>query len=247
MAPPRYEDDEWWELLAPFVFSPDTWAAARGEVDGLLPLLGIRSGDAVLDLCCGPGRHSLELARRGLRVTGVDRTVAYLQRAQEQAQAESLAVEFVQADMRDFCRPGAFDAALMMFTSFGYFQDPEENLQVLANVNRSLKDGGALVVETMGKEILARIFQERDWSEQGDAFLLQERRVVNDWSWMENRWILLRGSERREFRVSHWLYSGAEMSALLTGTGFASVALFGDFDSTQYDHTARRLVAVARR
>lgn len=247
MALSWHEDDEFWELMAPFMFSPDGWTAALRQVDQVISLLDLRPGDTILDLCCGPGRHSLELARRGFRVTGVDRTAAYLQRAYAQAEREGLAAEFVQADMRDFCRPYAFEAAMMMFTSFGYFEDPEENRRVLANVHHSLRTGGKLVLDTMGKEILARVFQERDWSEQGDALLLQERRVVNDWSWMENRWILLRGPERREFRVSHWLYSGAEMSALLVDAGFSSVELFGDFDSTRYDHTARRLVAVARK
>lgn len=242
-----HEDDEFWKVFAPLMFSEDRWDATPVEVDSLLSLLALQPGATVLDLCCGPGRHSLELARRGFCVTGVDRTESYLQEARARAAQEELGVEFVQEDMRRFCRPDAFDAAIMMYTSFGYFGDPAENQQVLANVCRSLKDGGALLIEMMGKEVLARIFVERGWEESGETVMLQERKVVNDWRWMENRWILLQGGERHEFKVTHWIYSAAEMADLLTACGFRTVNAHGDVEGCPYDHTARRLVVVARK
>jgi hypothetical protein len=149
--------------------------------------------------------------------------------------------------MRRFCRPQAFDAAVSLFTSFGYFEDPAENRQVLANIRDSLRDEGSLILEMMGKEVLARIFRERDWSEQDGILFLEERKVSKDWSWMENRWILLRGQERREFEVSHWLYSATELSAMLKECGFSSVDVYGDLEGAPYDHRARRLVVVAHR
>ena len=150
-----HEDDEFWKVFAPHMFTEDRWDATPAEVDNLLSLLALRPGAAVLDLCCGPGRHSLELARRGFCVTGVDRTESYVQEARERAARDELGVEFVEDDMRRFCRPDAFDAAIMMYTSFGYFEDPAENRQVLANVCRSLRDGGVLLIETMGKPVIS--------------------------------------------------------------------------------------------
>jgi len=167
-----HESDDFWEATAPIMFGNQRWEAAPVEVDQVVRLLGVSPGATILDLCCGPGRHSLEFARRGFSVTGVDRTAVYIDRAQEQAAAEGLAVEFVQEDMRRFCRPHAFDAAVSLFTSFGYFEDPAENRQVLANVRDSLRDEGSLILEMMGKEVLARIFRERDWSEQHGALFL---------------------------------------------------------------------------
>lgn len=95
----------------------------------------------MLDLCCGPGRHVLEFARRGFRVTGVDRTQRYLEAARATALSEGLAVELVQADMRDFSRPPTFDLALNLFSSFGYFAEAADDLQVLKNLNASLAPG----------------------------------------------------------------------------------------------------------
>jgi SAM-dependent methyltransferase len=126
-----HKSDSFWETMAPFLFSERPWESAATEIDPTTALLGVEPGAAILDMCCGPGRYSLELARRGYRVTGVDRTTAYLGQARQQAEEEGLTLEFVEDDMRHFCRPGAFEGAMMMYTSFGYFEDPAENRQVL--------------------------------------------------------------------------------------------------------------------
>ena len=242
-----HDDDDFWETMAAFLFDEERQSAAPVEIDQVMALLDIDPDSAVLDLCCGPGRHSLELARRGLRVTGVDRTAAYLKRACKQAESEGLDVEFVQDDVRRFCRPDAFDSAMMMYTSFGYFEQADENRQVLVNAHRSLKEQGMLIIDVMGKEVLARVFDERDWHEQHGIFFLQERQVSKNWSWMENRWIMLDGQNRHEFKVSHWIYSAVELTTLLEGCGFSAVDVYGDFDGAPYDHKARRLITVAHK
>jgi len=231
--------------MAPKIFGEGHWKSALAEVENVISLLKIDPGAYVLDLCCGPGRHSLELARRGFQVTGVDRTSKYIEEARQRAEAEGLNVELLQEDMRRFCRPEAFDAALNLYTSFGYFENQEENRQVLKNIHSSLKKGGKLVIDMMGKEVLARIFRERDWYEENGIIFLEERKLSSGWSWIENRWIMIKGEERKEFTLSHRLYSGAELSLLLSESGFNSVELFGDLSGMPYDNAAKRLVALA--
>jgi SAM-dependent methyltransferase len=241
-----YELDSFWETMP--LFTEERRQMAPGEIDDLLSLISLEPGASVLDLCCGVGRHSLELARRGYHVTGVDRTPSYLQVAREKAEAEGLVLELVRADMRRFERPAAFDAAINLFTSFGYFEDPADDRQVAVNLARSLRPDGLLVMDTMGKEILARIYQPRDWQELPDGRLfLQERQVTRDWTWIENRWVLITADERHEFVISHRLYDGAGLRTLLLSSGFASVDLYGSLQGSPYDTQARRLVAVARK
>jgi SAM-dependent methyltransferase len=240
-----HDDDAFWRTFGPWMFTEKRLEGTAAEVEQMIALLGVAPGARILDLCCGPGRHSLELARRGYAVTGVDRTAEYIRRGRRKAKKEGLSVEFVRADMREFVRSGAFDAAINMFTAFGYFRDPEEDRSVLRNLCASLAGGGRLLMELMGKEVLARIFRERDWQERDGILMLEERKVSEDWSWMENRWIVIHGTDRREFSVSHRLYSAAELRRLLVECGFAEVRIFGDLAGSLYDHKASRLVALA--
>ena len=130
-----HEDDEFWEKTASKIFGKEEWEKAAVEVENIVSLLELAPKAHVLDLCCGPGRHSLELARLGFHVTGVDRTVKYLEVAKKKAREESLVVEFLQGDMRTFLREEAFDAVLSLYTSFSYFEDPEEDKKVLIDEN----------------------------------------------------------------------------------------------------------------
>ena len=121
--------------------------------------------------------------------------------------------------------------------------------RVPENACRSLRPGGAFLVDVLGKEILARRFREREWRwlDDGGTLMLEERIVNEDWSWIENRWILLDGNERREFRFGHRLYSASELGRLFRESGFAPVSLYGSLSGAPYDQEARRLIVVGWR
>jgi SAM-dependent methyltransferase len=239
-----YENDEFWATLAPqIMFGQGAWERAEGDVKQLAALLPART--SVLDLGCGPGRHSLGLARQGFRVTALDRTDSYLVSASEQAARENLEIEFVRADMRRFVRPDSFGAVLSLSTSFGFFEDAADDRAVLVNAHRSLRDGGRLIMDMKGKEVLARSFVERTWFEQAGMLMLIERKVSREWSWVEDRWIVVKDGVRREYLMAHRPYSAAELRGLLRECGFTSVDIYGDLAGAKYDHNAARLVAVA--
>ena len=245
-----FEDDTLWERLEGFLFSQfRTHEITVREAEQILERVELPSGAAVLDLCCGPGRHALEFARRGFRVTGVDRTARYLEAARAAASGEGLRVEFVQEDMRRFRRPSAFALALNLFSSFGYFAERGEDLQVLRNLHDSLQPGGVALLEMAGKETVVRDFRPRTWHRHAerDEYLLEERMVQDDWSVIENQWIWMRGSEQKTFTWHIRLYSGVELRHLLYEAGFSDVQLYGSLAGSPYDHRAQRLVAVATR
>ena len=243
-----FDDDTFWESLEGFLFSQfRSFEIAVREAEPILALVHPPPRAAVLDLCCGPGRHTLGFARRGFQVTGVDRTTRYIEAARAAARREGLTVEFVQEDMRRFHRPAAFDLALNLFSSFGYFADAAEDFQVLRHLHASLKAGGTVLLEMAGKEPLARDFQPRTWHRHAerDEYLLEERIVREGWSVIENHWMWMRGPEQKVFTWSIRLYSGAELRGLLSNAGFSAVQLYGSLAGTPYDQTAQRLVAVA--
>jgi SAM-dependent methyltransferase len=191
------------------------------------------------------GRHSLELARRGFKVTGVDVTRSYLDTAAEHAGNDKLEIDFICEDMRSFSRAGAFDAVINMFTSFGFFEEIGDDRRVAVNAYASLKRGGKFLIDTQGKEALARNFRERDWRREGDVIWLEERKIIGNWERIESQWTLVKGQEQFENKISLRLYSATELVALLTGAGFKKVDVYSDLTGSPYDQTARRLVTLA--
>lgn len=122
-----FEDESFWRDFYPYMFNEVRRAKADGQVESVVRLAGIDPGE-VLDLCCGPGRHCVAFAKKGFRVTGVDRSAFLLEHARRHAEGST--VEFVQSDARDFVREGAFDLVVNLFTSFGYFATRDEDLRI---------------------------------------------------------------------------------------------------------------------
>ncbi|MFB6264103.1 MAG: cyclopropane-fatty-acyl-phospholipid synthase family protein [Bradymonadaceae bacterium] len=243
-----HEQDDLWRVFRRAVYPEAILDLAPDEVEGVVELAGLEPGDCVLDMPCGIGRHAVELAERGFDVTGVDRTRAYLDVARERAAERGVDVEWVRDDMREFARQGMFDVGINLYTSLGYFDRREENLAVLENIRLSLADGGALVVDLAGKELLAADYQAKTWEKLDDGlYRLSERWPAEGWEWMENRWILVRDDgPNREFRLRHRLYSAVELRELIRDAGFESVEIYGDWEGGEYGPEAERLIAVAR-
>ena len=245
---PWHENDELWTELGAVLLDKGSLKAAADEARQAAALLGVEPGAHVVDLGCGPGRHALELARLGYRVTGVDRTAAYLEQARERASSAGLALEFVQESMLSFQRPGAFDGAINLLTSFGYFEDRRDDLQVMRNLHASLKAGARAVLDLAGKEVVARMFAPRHWQElENGRYWLQEREVLPGWERMRMHWVFVGGGERREFTFEYRMYSGVELADLMSQAGFGEVNVYGSLDGRPYDREAPRLVVVGRK
>jgi SAM-dependent methyltransferase len=242
-----HSQDAFWEMVEPMVFNQERLSNAHAEVEKIVKLLQIEKQDRILDLCCGMGRHSLELSRYGFEVVGIDRTTRFIEKARQEADRSDLNAEFIVGDMREYCVPTSFDIVVNLFGSFGYFEDPEDDRKVVENMYASLRPGGKFLIETMGKEILARNFQERDWTEEGDLLLLSEKKVSQDWSRIKTRWIAINGKQRIEHRVSVRSYSAVELSSLLSACGFPAVHVYGDLEGIAYDHAAKRLVVIGHK
>mgnify|MGYP001597305383 CR=1 FL=1 len=141
------------EAIGPQKYLEESFAQhTLAEVDFLLDVCQLKPGMRVLDMGCGPGRHSLELARRGLSVTGVDFTDSFIEFAREAAANEELSgrAEFVLADARDFVRPVHFDAAVCLCEgAFALLQTDEDNVRVLRHIAASMKPGAPFLMTTL--------------------------------------------------------------------------------------------------
>ncbi|MFD7511638.1 class I SAM-dependent methyltransferase [Streptomyces sp. NPDC059853] len=236
-----YEDESFWSDFSGTMFS----ARREAEVAALVaesPLLSFDSGARVLDLCCGPGLFLVPLARRGYAVTGVDLSPRMLERARAALDGAGERARLVRADMLRHTEPGRYDVVLNLFTSWGYFARHEDNVRVLRNAFDSLAPGGRLLIDVLGKEVLAGWIGRPQLVELGDGYVIQRDTVLDGWRRLRTDWTLVRGGSAREASITCWLYSGAELCALFEAAGFTEVVCFGGFDGAPYDQHARRLI-----
>jgi SAM-dependent methyltransferase len=149
--------------------------------------------------------------------------------------------------MRDFNRPGGFDLIISMWSSFGYFDDPADDLRVLKRCRDNLAPGGALLLDLVGKEIVCRDLQPVHVTEYDDGALLVERPVLEkQMTVYSNQWTLIRDGMAHQAHWHHQLYSGAEIRSLLHEAGFPRVDLWSDLAGSDYDFESERLVVLAR-
>jgi SAM-dependent methyltransferase len=257
--PDWFNDSNFWEQFAPIMFDDAHWAEVPAVADGVtrfaaLNLYGenpetsiLKSPPKVLDLCCGFGRISAELARMGYAVTGVDITESYLETAREEALYEDLNIEYINSDAREFTRPDFFDLAVNLYNSFGYFANQDDDLRIARNVYSSLKKGGCFIIEIFGKEITVRDFVEAEWFERAGFMVLTKYKVLDSWTFLYNRWILIKDGKKIEKTFSYRLYSAAELRSLLLEAGFSKVDIFGEWDARAYDQHSDKLIVAARK
>lgn len=242
-----YENDVFWEELFSVMFSEDRYIEGQRQVGDILKMTN-SNVQTVLDLCCGPGCHSVQFALLGLAVTAVDLSPYLLAKAKEKADEVGVSMELIIRDMRVFCRPGYYDLACCLSTSFGYFESREENLAVLQRVHESLTRDGVFVLDMVSKESFSRTWQSAYFTElENGLIVIQRSAFYDDCSRIRNDWLLLKDGRYRSFQYDHAIYSGQELKDLLGCAGFASVQLFGNFDRSPYDVGAKRLIAVARK
>lgn len=240
-----FENKEFWSLFYEWMFPSDSFDEARKQVEKIVSLTGLNSGN-VLDLCCGPGRHSIPLSKIKFNVTSVDLNTFLLQKAIDYAKNERVEIEFIKENMLKFRRNNYFDLALSMYSSFGYFEDKKDDLKVLKNIYLSLKKNGSLVLDLRGKEIHALKYKETVSYEMPNGDLIIQRNKTKDsWSVCESNWLYIKGTKVYSFELILNLYSGKEITDLLRKVGFRDIKLFGDLSGSKYDDKAERLIVMA--
>jgi SAM-dependent methyltransferase len=243
--PVAFFDDDYLKIYLPTLTEERT----RLETDFLESALAPQAGAAVLDLACGVGRHALDMARRGYRVTGVDFNARYLERAAADAKARGLAVTWTHADMREIDADAEFEGAYSFFTSFGYFSDVE-NERVIERVARALKPGGRFVLDMVNRDWLLTHPHQRTWTQRDDGALLMEETDLDlVRSRVIARQILIaqEGGARVTKEYELRAYTAAELGALLERHGLEVRDVWGGADRSPYSIESRRLVLLAEK
>ncbi|MGN0247242.1 MAG: class I SAM-dependent methyltransferase [Lachnospiraceae bacterium] len=160
-------ESDWYKKIWTLDIQNQSWVEdTNRQVNFLIDKLELKGNEKILDLACGFGRHSLELARRGYDVTGVDITSEYIEYATKQAQVEKLNARFICSDIRDVSFNSEFDVVLNMADgAIGYLENEEENLKIFRVISKALKSGGRHFMDIMNGNYAETHFPCKLWDE----------------------------------------------------------------------------------
>ncbi len=240
---------EWWERFFTGLWievQKSQWSeeTTRKQVDFLMEVLRLRPGMEILDVPCGTGRHSIELARRGLQMTAVDFSEELIQEGKTRARQENLPIEWHVRDMRDLPWSQRFDAAFCFWGSFGFFEEAG-NLDFLKAVSQALKPGGRFFMDIHTVETLLPRLLERWWSKSGDVYVLQAMEYNPETGRVHTQWTLIKGSQVEVKESAIRIYTYREILEMLRKAGFESWEAYGSIDRTPFRLGATRLYLVA--
>ncbi len=185
----RHLPPDWWRRLFNAVYlKTDGDVVEREdntvrEIDALVESARLDPSDRILDLCCGQGRHCLELARRGFsHVTGLDRSRYLIRLARRRAKKGGLNVSFHEGDARrQRFETDSFDCVALMGNSFGYFEQEADDVAVLENVKKVLRSEGTIVLDITDGAWMRENFERRSWEWIDDLlFVCRERTLSAD-------------------------------------------------------------------
>ncbi len=215
---------------------------SSAEAEAAVRLAGVEPGADILDAPTGFGRHALPLAMLGYHVTGIDRSAVQLAEARRIA-GDVEWPKWVEADFRELpFADESFDAVLCLFSSIGY-RGEEGDREAFGEYVRILRPEGSLIVETLHRDRLMAIFQERSWDPLEDgAVLIEERRFDPVPGELEVDHTILTVGERRGVTFRLRIYSATELVRLLADIGFGEIECFGDFEGGPLSRETRLVV-----
>jgi len=217
------------------------------EADFLADVFPLSTKSHLLDVPCGNGRHSLELASRGYSMVGIDQSKDFIREAQEQTENTSLSVEWVAGDMRHLSWKGFFDGAFCVGNSFGYLSHLD-TIDFLTALSHALKPGGYFVLDTsMVAESLLFNLEEHDWEQAEDIYLLMEHHYDSENSCLQTEYLFMQDGKFETRSSWHLIYTVAEIRRLLEQIGLYTTALYGSLDKEPFELGSPHLLLVAKK
>lgn len=224
-------------------FGNITEEQTKKEVDFIIDVLGLADNSKVLDLFCGTGRHSIELSKRGFLVTGVEFNSDYLKIANERALNVLTKPKFIQGDVRTTDFGNSYDAVIIMYQSFGYFEDQEDK-NILKRIYFCLKAKGRFLLEILNRDYILKHFSEVTEKQINGIKVIEKRKYDILKSRINSTITRYEEGKLIAKKMSWRLYSPHEIKNILEGIGFKFIVAYSNLnkDSVNLNTRLMRLI-----
>lgn len=236
--------DEWFDTpYYHILYKHRDYKEAEDFISNLELALRLRPGDSILDMACGKGRHSIFLNKKGYDVTGVDLSSQSIALAK---QYENEQLKFAVHDMREIYAQEKFQYIFNLFTSFGYFENEDENLKAIEAMNTALKQNGTLVLDFLNPDVVIK------------GLVPEEKKVIDEISFYINReirdgWIIKNiklNDQGRDFHFQERVKAIGveEFLRFFSKSGFTVEQIYGNYELMPYDASSSdRLIFIAKK
>jgi cyclopropane fatty-acyl-phospholipid synthase-like methyltransferase len=235
-------------------FYKDVWrklipqGLTEAEADFIMDIASLEDEGKVLDLMCGYGRHSVELAKRGAQVTAVDNSVDYIEEIKQVAAGNDLNIEALCENVITLTLDEVYDTAICMGNSFAFFKE-EEVLRILRNLSTNLKREGTFIINTwMIGEIAIRHYREKDWFYVDDYKYLVDNKYCFNPTRIESEHIIIRSDgETEALKGVDYIFTLAELQNMFEQTGFTLHEVYSTPRKKKFQFNDTRAYIVAKK
>lgn len=231
-------DSPWYPIL----YARRDEQEAAAFIEKLVKNLALPAGSNLLDLACGRGRHSRTLASMGMKVTGIDLSEQSLADARIQPMPN---LEYLRHDMRLPVDKHRFDAVFNLFTSFGYFEDPDDDYKVVRSAYSSLRLGGYLVIDYLNPDSVLPFSPTSEEVEQSGVRFRLRRQYAHPWILKDI--VLDCDGQTHTFQEKVRNYSADELAGLMKSCGFDIKTHWGDYQLNPPHNRSPRTILIGQK
>ena len=247
--------DNWYETFFQGI-NCEVWENAipqeitNQEVDFIVSELKLNSGTHILDIPCGFGRHALELARRGFKVTGVDISETFINNLESKIRQDSLDIRAIHADILAIDLNEKYDGAICMGNSFGYF-DVEHMKVFISKISSALHSGARFIINSgmIAESILSNFTHYSNHRSYtiGDITMDISNYYNAGNSYMVSNLVYTKNGSMEEHAFKHYVFTMGEIKRLLQAVGLKIIAMYGSLEKIPFKIGDQQVYLVAEK
>lgn len=240
----------WWDDFFPEFrpfFAKISTRETNEQIKFYWEQMHLKKGMSFLDCPIGIGRTAIPLAKKGIKITGVDITPSYLAELEEKASKKKLPIKLFHLDMRKIDFDNEFDVVGNLWTSFGYFEKESDNTKVLKKLFKALKPGGKFILQVINRDWIMKNFLPSNWSRVDDVKVLEERVFLYDKSASVTHYTFIKDGQEKSLTSYIRMYSYHELKQLMEKIGFTNVIGFGNVQGDPIDRNKREMFIFAEK